>query len=36
MHQAAFANKKYKSHWRVGLPSEIIESLLAKDTFKTL
>ncbi len=35
-HQAAFANKKYKSHQRVGLPSEIIESLSAKDTIKTL
>ncbi|KIM76309.1 hypothetical protein PILCRDRAFT_826487, partial [Piloderma croceum F 1598] len=25
--QTAFAVKKYKSHWRVGLPSEIIASM---------
>ena len=28
--QAAFANKKYKSHRRVGLPSDVIASLAAQ------
>ena len=31
MHQAAFANKKYKSYRRVGLSSDITASLAAKD-----
>jgi hypothetical protein len=29
--QAAFANKQYKSHRRVGLPSDIIKSLAIQD-----
>ena len=29
--QAAFANKQYKSHRKVGLPSEITQSLGAQD-----
>jgi hypothetical protein len=29
--QATFLNKKYMLHWRVGLPSDIIASLAAKD-----
>jgi len=29
--QAAFANKQYKSHRRVGLPSDIIQSLATQD-----
>jgi len=36
VHQAAFANKQYKSHWRIGLPSDIIESLATQDEYKTL
>lgn len=34
-HQATFANKQYKSHRRVGLPSDIIESMAAQDKSKT-
>ena len=30
-HQAAFANKQYKSHQRVGLPTNIIEALASQD-----
>src|SRR5260221_14791448 len=29
--QAAFANKRYKSHRRVGLPNDIIQSLAIQD-----
>lgn len=29
-HQAAFANKQYKSHQRVGLPGDIFKSLATK------
>ena len=29
-------DKEYKLHWRVGIPSEIIESLSVQDTSKTL
>jgi len=29
--QATFLNKKYMLHWRVGLPSDMIASLAAKD-----
>jgi hypothetical protein len=32
--QAAFANKKYKSHQRVGLPNDILDSINTKDTSK--
>ncbi len=34
--QAAFANKQYKSHQRVGFPSDIIDSLAAQDDQKAL
>jgi hypothetical protein len=34
--QAAFSNRKYKAHRRVGLPSDIIDSLATKDTVKPL
>ena len=30
--QAAFANKQYKSHRRIGLPSDIIKSLATQHT----
>jgi len=30
--QAAYANKKYKSHRKVGLPSDIIASINAQNT----
>jgi len=30
VHQAAFANKQYKSHWRVGLASDITKPLTAQ------
>jgi hypothetical protein len=33
--QAAYANRTYKSHRRVGLPSDIIASLAMKDTLKS-
>jgi len=36
VHQAAFANKQYKSHRRVSLPGDIIKSLAIKDARKTL
>jgi hypothetical protein len=29
--QAAFANRKYKSHWRISLPSDILTSLATVD-----
>jgi hypothetical protein len=29
--QAAFVNKKYKSHQRIGLPSDILASLATND-----
>jgi hypothetical protein len=34
--QAAYANKKYKSHRRVGLPSDIIAAINAKNTLDPL
>ena len=34
-HQAAFTNRKYMSHRRVGLPSDIIASLDTEDTLKS-
>jgi hypothetical protein len=34
--QATFANKQYKSHQRVGLPSDIIESLATQNNYKAL
>ena len=36
MCQAAFVNKLYKSHQRIGLPSDLIESLATQDEYKTL
>ena len=32
--QAAYANRKYASHRRVGLPGDIIASLATEDTLK--
>jgi len=34
-HQAAYANRKYTSHRRVGLPSNILASLAIEDTLKS-
>ena len=36
MHQAAFANKQYKSHQKVGTPNKIIQSLASQDQKKYL
>jgi len=33
--QAAYANRKYASHRRVGLPSDILASLAIEDTLKS-
>jgi len=35
-HQAAFVNKQYKSHWKVGTPNDIIKSLASQDQKKDL
>jgi hypothetical protein len=35
MHQAAYTNRKYASHRRVGLPSNIPASLAIEDTLKS-
>ena len=35
-YQAAFANKQYKSHRKVGTPNEIIQSLASQDQKKHL
>jgi len=34
--QAAFASEKYKSHHRVGLPGDILDSIDTKDASKRL
>jgi hypothetical protein len=34
-HQAAYANKKYKSHRKVGLPNDIKASIAAEDDLES-